>query len=117
MKHTSFALIVVAATDDPITQRRACDDLVARGEQPVDAGEQPVALVPPRREAEPFGVDERRGSGCPRLEQRDVREPGNARVESVDDGGEPDQPGENLRALWGRGTREGRRDLVSADGV
>ena len=42
-------------------------------------------MVPSRREAEPLGVDERRGGRRLGLEQRDVRQPGHPRVEPVDD--------------------------------
>ena len=47
--------------------------------------QEPVAVVPSRREAEPLGVDERRGGRGLGLEQRDVRQPGHRRVEPVHD--------------------------------
>ena len=65
--------------------RRARRDVVGGGEQRVDPGEEPVAVVPSRREAEPLGVDERRGGRRLGLEQRDVRQPGHRRVEPVHD--------------------------------
>ena len=64
---------------------RARGDVVARREEPVDPREEPVALVAPRRVAEPLGVDEGRHRRRLGLEQRDVREACDARVEPVHD--------------------------------
>ncbi len=63
--------------------RRTCGDLVGGRKQRVDPCEEPVAVVAPRREAEPLRVDERRSRRRLGLEERDVREPRHRRVEAV----------------------------------
>ena len=57
--------------------------LFARGEQRVDPGQKPVALVAPRRVAEALGIDERRDRRRLGLEEGDVGEAGDSGVEAV----------------------------------
>ena len=83
-------------------------DLVARRQQPVDPGEQPVALVPAGREAEALRDDEGTARRRLRLEQGDVREPGNGRVEPVHDveGAAAQRRGDVRRTPTGNPTAE-----------
>ena len=66
-------------------RRRGLRGLVARREERVERREQPLALRPAGRIAEPLGREERRDRERLRVAQREVRQARKARLEAVDD--------------------------------
>ena len=75
-------------------------DILARGEESVDAGEQALALRAARGIAEPLGREDRGSRERRGIPECEVREAGQSRLESVDD----------VEATSREGEREARAD-------